>query len=364
MSTPAAPGLSFRGVAHHYGGVRAIERFDLDVAPGEVVCLVGPSGCGKTTALRIAAGLEQPEKGDVFVGGRRVAGDGVSVAPEKRRVGLVFQDCALFPHLTVLENVAFGLRSGSAAERRRRAGDMLDLVGLAAMADRHPTTLSGGQQQRIALARALAPAPDVMLLDEPFANLDSGLRAQLRADALALLRAAGAPTLFVTHDPEEAMLAADRVAVMRDGRLLQAGAPDQVYFEPVNSFVASFFGPVNRFTGMVFDGMVKIPLGCAPAPGLAEGTMAEVLVRPEALLLGCDLACEDAAAGAVRGARFAGDSAIVSVDLHDAHGDACCLECRVFGRTAYSGGEQVSVSVDRNRVFVFPLETGETMIAA
>ena len=363
MNPPAA-GLSYSHVAHRYGAARAIDSFDLSVAPGEVVCLVGPSGCGKTTALRIAAGLEKPEQGEVRVGDQLVAGPGVSVAPEKRRVGLVFQDCALFPHLTVLENVAFGLRSGNSADRRRRAGDMLDLVGLAHLAERHPTTLSGGQQQRIALARALAPEPAVMLLDEPFANLDAGLRAQLREDALKLLRAAGAPVLFVTHDAEEAMLSADRVAVMREGRLLQVGAPDVVYFEPADSFVAGFFGYVNRFTGIVFDGVVETPVGCASADGIANGTMVEVLVRPDALRLGCELTCADGAPGAVTAARFAGDSAIVSVDLHDENGDACCLECRVFGRPSYENGETVRVGVDRNRVFVFPLEEPTRMVAA
>lgn len=357
-------GLSFQGVNHSYGDAPVLHDLNLTIAPGEVVCLVGPSGCGKTTALRIAAGLERPSAGEVHVGRRRVVGPDANVPPEKRGVGLVFQDGALFPHLTVIENVAFGLSVGTPGEKRRRAGEMLELIGLSDTADRRPTTLSGGQQQRVALARALAPAPAVMLLDEPFAALDAGLRAQLREDALAILRAADAPTLFVTHDGEEAMVSADRIAVMRAGRLLQVATPDIVYYEPADAFVASFFSPVNRFTGMVFEGMVQTPLGCAPAPGLPDGAMAEVLVRPEALLVDCATTVTDGAAGAVALHRFAGESAIVSVDLDCEGGETCCLECRVFGRERFTNGQAVRVGVDRNRVFVFPLADEVDKVAA
>jgi iron(III) transport system ATP-binding protein len=260
-SVDIGPALSLEEIGHAYDGVEAVRDVSLAIGAGEVVCLLGPSGCGKTTILRVAAGLERLQRGRVAISGRTVAAEGVDIPPEERGVGLVFQDYALFPHLSVRENVAFGLRALPAAERRQRALAVLQRVGLAGLAEAFPHTLSGGQQQRVALARALAPQPRVMLLDEPFSGLDTRLRDQVRDETLHVLKDSGTATLLVTHDPEEAMFMADRIAVMRAGRMEQLGQPADLYCQPANAFVAAFFGDVNRLDGTVRDGRVQTPFG-------------------------------------------------------------------------------------------------------
>ncbi|MGE5766512.1 MAG: ABC transporter ATP-binding protein, partial [Bacteroidota bacterium] len=279
------PALAFDHVSHAFGELLAVNDLSLALERGEVVCLLGPSGCGKTTALRVAAGLEILQQGRVLIDGAVVAGEGREVPPEARSVGLVFQDYALFPHLSVADNVAFGLRRLPGAERRQRVAEALELVGMAASAAAYPHMLSGGQQQRVALARALAPRPRVMLLDEPFSNLDARLRQQVRDDTLHVLKRSGTTTLMVTHDPEEAMFMADRIALMRAGRIVQLGTPANLYYQPAEAFVASFFGEINILQGVVKAGEVATPFGAVGAGGLADGTAVEVLIRPEALHL-------------------------------------------------------------------------------
>jgi len=256
--------LRLEHVSHAFGALLAVEDLSLSVAPGELVCLLGPSGCGKTTVLRIAAGLEGLQRGRVLMNDKPVADETTNVPPEARGVGLVFQDYALFPHLTVLDNVAFGLRSLSGEARRARALDALAQVGMESSATVYPHTLSGGQQQRVALARALAPKPRVMLLDEPFSGLDARLRNQVRDDTLHVLKESGAATLMVTHDPEEAMFMADRVALMCCGRLVQLGRPTDLYFAPDDAFVAGFFGDINHLEGVIRGGLSRLPLARLP----------------------------------------------------------------------------------------------------
>ncbi|MGE0714752.1 MAG: ABC transporter ATP-binding protein, partial [Alphaproteobacteria bacterium] len=318
---PAAPGLALEGIGHAYDGVVAIHDLSIAVAAGEVVCLLGPSGCGKTTALRVAAGLERLQRGRVSIAGRVVAGARGELPPEARGVGLVFQDYALFPHLCVRENVAFGLRALGAGERRRRAMEALERVGMADFAEMWPHTLSGGQQQRVALARALAPEPPVMLLDEPFSGLDTRLRDQVRDQTLHILKESGAATLLVTHDPEEAMFMADRIAVMRAGRLEQLGTPTELYFAPANAFVCAFFGDVNRIEGVVAAGGVATPFGTVPAPGLRDGAAIEVLIRPEAIRLSAIAGERPAAVARVAAARMLGRSSMIQIDMGDRHED-------------------------------------------
>ena len=235
------PALQLEGVTHHYGALKALSDLVLSVDPGQVVCLLGPSGCGKSTALRIAAGLEVLQDGVVRIAGDVVADPVRQAPPEDRNVGLVFQDYALFPHLSVLDNVLFGLNRWPRADRRKRALFMLDRVDMGAYGGAFPHMLSGGQQQRVALARALAPGPGVMLLDEPYSGLDARLRDQVRDEVLHLLKTTGCATLMVTHDSEEAMFMADRIVVMRDGQVVQAGTPAELYCSPRNAFVAGFF---------------------------------------------------------------------------------------------------------------------------
>nr|WP_222131767.1 ABC transporter ATP-binding protein [Pseudonocardia sp. C8] len=237
--------MALDGVGRRYGKVDAVRRLDLRVGDGELLAVVGPSGCGKSTALRLIAGLDRPDAGTVRLAGRLVAGPGTWVPPERRRVGVVFQDHALFPHLDVAGNVAFGLDGRPAAERRERVRTVLELVNLAGLAGRYPHELSGGEQQRVALARALAPEPAVLLLDEPFAHLDRGLRDQVRAETVAVLRRTGTTAVLVTHDQAEALAVGDRVAVLRAGRVEQLGTPPEVFHTPRNRFVATFLGEAD-----------------------------------------------------------------------------------------------------------------------
>ena len=270
---------SYRDPAHP-----AVDRLSLQVTRGETVALLGPSGCGKTTLLRLVAGFEAPDHGSILVAGSIVSGAATFVPPEERRIGFVFQDYALFPHLDVLGNVAFGLSGRPGSQRRERAREVLDLVGLTVFAGRYPGQLSGGQQQRVALARALAPEPAVILLDEPFSNLDAALRAGTRQEVRRILERSGATTLLVTHDQEEAMTFADRLVVMRAGRLEQEGRPEETYLAPRTAFVAGFLGSTNLLRGEADGVAVSTRLGPVP---LAREVRGQVLVslRPEDLRL-------------------------------------------------------------------------------
>ena len=309
-------------LSRHYGPVVALDHLDLTLQPGELIALLGPSGCGKTTTLRLLAGLEDADTGRITVGGR----DLTRVSAAKRDMGMVFQAYSLFPHMTVRQNVAFGLRlrKVSAAQRDKRAIEMLDLVGLSTQADRYPHQLSGGQQQRVALARALAIEPQVLLLDEPLSALDAKVRAQLRDEIRRIQLDVGITTLFVTHDQEEALAIADRVGVMREGRLEQLAPPTEVYSRPATSFVAEFVGLSNRLAGEVRGGEVivrgcRLPLVERDTP---DGQVV-ALVRPEAVSLASNApepgteAGSGPLTGTVIAITFLGATSRVTVDLGD-----------------------------------------------
>ncbi|KAA2235364.1 ABC transporter ATP-binding protein [Salinarimonas soli] len=339
--------LAFEGVVQTYGPVRALDGVTLAIAPGELVCLLGHSGCGKTTLLRIAAGVEQPAAGQVRLDGRVVSGEGIFLPPERRGVGLMFQDYALFPHLTILENVTFGLRSLAAGDAEIAARRALSRVGLERYAADYPHMLSGGEQQRVALARSIAPRPGVLLMDEPFSNLDRRLRDAVRDETVAILRETGATTIVVTHDPEEAMRIADRIVLMRAGQVVQEGPAEDLYRRPVDLFAARFFCDFNEVEGVCRNGRVSTPIGIFPAPGLEEGAAAVVCLRPQGVRLRAPGFCLP---GRVVSRRFLGEVDLVHVAVQ---GLDRPLQARTRESFRPDEGADVGVDVDSNEVLVF-----------
>ena len=306
-----AAGLSFRNVSLSYGTIEAVRNVTFELRPGEIACLLGPSGCGKTTLLRIAAGVERPSQGSIYLAGEEVAGPREFVPPEKRGVGLMFQDYALFPHMTNLDNVAFGLKSLSRADALKEARLALRRVGLLDYAASYPSMLSGGEQQRVALARAMVPRPAVILMDEPFSGLDQRLRDRVRRETLFLLKETRATALIVTHDPVEAMEVSDRILLMRHGQLVQTGTPRELYYHPVDASAARFFSDFNEFTGRVIDGRIATPFGVLPAESFANGAFVLVMIRPQGLLPA--KGGEQGTEGQVIDARFLGDELQLTV---------------------------------------------------
>ncbi|MEV6513374.1 ABC transporter ATP-binding protein [Streptomyces sp. NPDC051642] len=344
-STDNAATVEFRGLRREFGPTIALDGLDLTVRPGEFLALLGPSGCGKTTALRMLAGFEHPTSGEVLVDGKDVT----DVPAHRRDAGMVFQSYSLFPHLNALDNVAFGLRMRKVrtAERRSRAAELLDLVGLGDKGERFPHQLSGGQQQRVALARALALRPRVLLLDEPLSALDAKVRLSLREEIRRLQQELGITTLFVTHDQEEALSIADRVAVMRAGKLEQCAAPAELYGRPATAFVAEFVGTMSRLPGQLSDGVVEVLGQRLPVDGEAPaGPEVDVLVRPEAIHVHAD----EAGDARVVGTAFLGAVVRVSVRLGDGtevKADLPTHEAAVLG-----AGVAVRVSLPERPVLV------------
>ncbi|WP_405926303.1 ABC transporter ATP-binding protein [Streptomyces sp. NBC_00035] len=340
--------VEFRGLRREFGSTVALDGLDLTVQPGELLALLGPSGCGKTTALRMLAGFEHPDSGEVLVDGEDVT----RVPAHRRDAGMVFQSYSLFPHLSALDNVAFGLRMRKVrtAERRARAAELLDLVGLADKGESFPHQLSGGQQQRIALARALALRPRVLLLDEPLSALDAKVRLSLRDEIRRLQQELGITTLFVTHDQEEALSMADRVAVMRAGQLEQCAAPAELYGRPATAFVAEFVGTMSRLPGRLDGGAVhvlgqRLPVD-GEAPAVAEGDVVDVLVRPEAVRVRAD----DTGDARVVATAFLGAATRVTVRLADA--TEVKADLPTHEAASLGSGASVTVSLPERPVLV------------
>jgi iron(III) transport system ATP-binding protein len=340
--------LQFEDVICDFEALTVLRGVSLTVAPGEIVCLLGPSGSGKTTLLRIASGVERPTGGRVLINGEVMAGPSTFVPPERRSVGLMFQDFALFPHLTIEDNVAFGLRALSQVEARRAARGVLARVGLEHVAMAYPHTLSGGEQQRAALARALLPRPAVMLMDEPFSGLDVQLREAMQDETLALLRETRATCLMVTHSPDEAMRFADRVAVMRAGRLVQVGKAEELYRNPADLFVARLFSEINEVPVTVIGGALRTPFGPFAVPELAEGDAAVLCIRRRALRFAD---AQAGVAGRVLRTRFLGDAVAMDIAVEGLDQSLTMLtrEDRVRER-----GSEVRLTVEPNGVLVFP----------
>ena len=343
------PRLDMRTVVRRFAGGAGVHGVTFTIAPGEVVCLLGPSGCGKSTTLRIVAGVERADSGEVWVDGRRFQAPGCWVPPEKRGVGLIFQDFALFPHLSVLRNVMFGLDALPKAKAQEVALAGLDRVGLRHLANAYPHVLSGGEQQRVALARALAPGPKLMLMDEPFSGLDERLRDEVRTRTMAVLSEAGASALVVTHDPEEAMTIANRIVLLRKGRVIQDDTPEMLYGRPADLEAASFFAPHAVFTGPVRAGAVETPLGVIPA-ALLEGAQAAVAFRPETIGMAANAGVE----ARVVQSRRAGPDCVLELSIPVAVGHAFAVTARLRLDHPPRPGETVKVEPDRARVLVFP----------
>lgn len=348
--------LSFEDIRHSYHGKPTIRGVSLTAEPGEVLCLLGPSGSGKTTLLRIAAGIEAQTSGRLLINDSEVAGPDVFLPPEKRGIGLMFQDFALFPHMTILKNVQFGLTALPAKGAVAEAMAALERVGLARYAQSYPHVLSGGEQQRVALARALAPRPGVLLMDEPFSGLDSRLKDTIRADTLTILRETRATAIVVTHDAEEAMRMADRIALLRDGLLVQVGTADELYRNPCDLFTAAFFSEINEFSAIVRNGGVETPLGTVPADGKSDGAPVSAAVR---------LSCVDvreqggAIPARILSRRFLGVVEMLSLAIP---GCDHPIRARIRADILKPGLRDVTVNVKPDDILVFEKERQTTYI--
>lgn len=325
-----------RDLSRSFGDAVALDRFSLDVWEGGVVTLLGPSGCGKTTALRVIAGFEIAH-GSVEVHGRAVLGNGVFVPPEKRRVGMVFQDYALFPHMSVAANVEYGLPKG---ERAGRVDQVLELVGLSGLENRMPNELSGGQQQRVALARALAPGPEVILLDEPFSNLDAGLRDRVRRELRSILTEARTTAVFVTHDQEEALATSDIVAVMREGRVVQADTPAHLYSHPADAWIAEFLGDADVLDYEARNGKVETPVGLFETSLIGP---VSVIVRPENV----QISLGGTPNAVVAGSEFFGHDQLVTLALNG----GTRIRARIGPAPVYIVGQEARVRATDARIF-------------
>ncbi len=350
------PKLELKNITRSFDGQRVVNDLSLALHAGEVVCLLGPSGCGKSTTLRIAAGVDRQNAGQVLLDGVVVSDDRGHMPPEKRSVGLMFQDFALFPHLSVLQNVAFGLNS---ADKREIAQVLLAKVGLAAYGDKYPHMLSGGEQQRVALARAMAPNPKVMLMDEPFSGLDNRLRDGIRDDTLAMMKELGAAVLLVTHEPEEAMRMADSIALMRKGKIVQMGAPYNIYNSPIDRKAAAFFSDINVIHGVAKNMQVETAFGRFFKPGLKDGADVEIIIRPQHLKIDLDRHGSGPnptemhgvpARGSVMRARFMGNESLIELRMDH---DGSTLTATIPGVFLPQPGTPLWLSMRRDRCFVF-----------
>ena len=353
------PRLEIRNLTRRYDGRLVVDDVSLKVMPGQVTCLLGPSGCGKSTTLRMIAGVEMQDSGEVYVDGRLVCDTVFRVPPERRHIGLMFQDFALFPHLSVAQNVGFGL-SGDRTAKSARVVELLERVGMDRYVHAYPHELSGGEQQRVALARALAPRPGIMLMDEPFSGLDNRLRDGIRDETLDILREQDTAILLVTHEPEEAMRMADEIALMRDGRIVQQGAPYNIYNAPVDRSAVAFFSDINVIRGTVRGALTETPFGHFLAPGVPDGQEVEIVIRPQHIKIDFDRngrgpnpTSQDGtpARGVVERARFMGSESLVEFRMDH---DGSVLKATVPNVFLPKPGKPLWLMIRRDRCFVFP----------
>jgi len=345
-SFPAS--VQIEHVWRQFGDLVAVRDVSLDITPGEILCLLGPSGCGKTTLLRLVSGLEIPNSGRILIDGREMSGPKANIPPEARGVGLMFQDFALFPHMTILENVAFGLQAMERNTALAEAQRALERMGLASYADAYPHVLSGGQQQRVALARAIVPRPRVMMMDEPFSGLDPRLRASMREETLAVLRETRTTCIIVTHEAEEAMLLGDRIAVMRSGEIVQSGTTKEIFDHPADLFVAEMMSEINVVPCKVAGGAARGPLGTYPAAKAEDGD-AIMCFRPRVVRFTED---SDAVPAQVCGTRSLGDETVIELAVDTVDAPVLARTCAPF---ASEQGSWVNIEVPSEKVHIFPL---------
>ncbi|MGB7317250.1 MAG: ABC transporter ATP-binding protein [Planktotalea sp.] len=354
-----APRLEIMNLTRLFGGTKVVDDVTFSISPGQVTCLLGPSGCGKSTTLRMIAGVDMQDSGEIWVDGQLICDGRTSVPAEQRGIGLMFQDFALFPHMSVADNVAFGLK-GTRAEKRARVEELLGKVGLMRLIDAFPHELSGGEQQRVALARALAPRPKIMLMDEPFSGLDNRLRDGIRDETLALLKEEGAAVLLVTHEPEEAMRMADEIALMRAGRIVQRGAPYNIYNAPVDMAAVGFFSDINVIRSTANGALADTPFGQFLAPGVPDGAEVDIVFRPQHVGIDFDRGGKGplptvregvAARGVVQRARFMGSESLIEfrMDAKDA-----LIRATVPNVFLPKVGTPLWLTVRRDRCFIFP----------
>ncbi|MCO8145571.1 ABC transporter ATP-binding protein [Rhodovulum tesquicola] len=353
------PRLEIQNITRVFGGRTVVDDVSLKVMPGQVTCLLGPSGCGKSTTLRVIAGVDMQDSGNIFIDGNLVCDTVFRLPPERRSVGLMFQDFALFPHLSVAENVAFGL-TGSRAEKRRRVEQLLERVDLLGHIDDYPHQLSGGEQQRVALVRALAPRPKIMLMDEPFSGLDNRLRDEIRDDTLSVLKEEGAAVLLVTHEPDEAMRMADEIALMRHGKIVQQGAPYNIYNAPMDRAAAAFFSDINVIRGKVKNLLTETAFGQFLTPAMPDGSEVDIIIRPQHIRIDFDRNGRGpnptpetgvAARAVVERARFMGSESLVEFRMDY---DATILKATVPAVFLPRPGTPMWLMIRRDRCFVFP----------
>lgn len=358
--TVETPRLEIRNLRRAFEGRAVVDDVSLRIQPGQVTCLLGPSGCGKSTTLRMIAGVEMQDSGEIYVDGNLICDTMFRVPPERREIGLMFQDFALFPHLSVADNVAFGLKKGTKSEKRARVEELLERVDLKQFINGYPHQLSGGEQQRVALARALAPKPKIMLMDEPFSGLDNRLRDGIRDETLTILKEQDTAVLLVTHEPDEAMRMADEIALMRDGRIVQQGAPYNVYTRPVDRAAVAFFSDANVLQATVRGALAETPFGRFLAPGVPDGTAVDIVFRPQHLRIDFDRAGQGplptatdgtAARGIVDRARFMGNESLVEFRMDY---DGSILKVTVPNVFLPKPGTVMWLTIRRDKCFVFP----------
>jgi iron(III) transport system ATP-binding protein len=359
VTTPT-PRLEIKNLCRAFEGRAVVDDVSLRIFPGQVTCLLGPSGCGKSTTLRMIAGVEMQDSGEIYVDGQLICDTLFRVPPERREIGLMFQDFALFPHLSVADNVAFGLKKGTKAEKRSRVKELLERVDLERFIDGYPHQLSGGEQQRVALARALAPKPKIMLMDEPFSGLDNRLRDGIRDETLTILKEQDTAVLLVTHEPDEAMRMADEIALMRNGKIVQQGAPYNVYTRPVDRAAVAFFSDANVMRANVSGALAQTVFGQFLAPGVPDGTPVDIVFRPQHLKIDFDRAGQGprptatdgtAARAVVERARFMGNESLVEFRLDH---DGSVLKATVPNVFLPKAGTVMWLTIRRDKCFVFP----------